>query len=177
MGGNGNWRSGHWRPPMADASTVRRLVANCHGINVRSGLPAPPIVLKGKKRPRRAPGLPSTHLGVIENSVSANLIPSHSAAPAVPNDPAIGGVRRACLCVGGMLGADERRAEQDARSRCDVVPPHVVATSAGAFAPALVTHHCRRARPRRRIPSPCIGACIFLPPRMVGCRASEWPWC
>jgi len=93
--------------------------------------------------------------------VSANLISSHNAAPATLNDPAIGGFRRAGPCADGLLGADERCAEQADRSQCDLEPPRVVATSAGAFAPALVTFDSRRARPLRPIPSPC----IFRPPK------------
>jgi hypothetical protein len=56
----------------------------------------------------------------LKNSVSANLISSHNAAPATLNDPAIGGVRHAGPCADGLLGADERCAEQDDRSQCDV---------------------------------------------------------
>jgi hypothetical protein len=96
--------------------------------------------LKGKKRGQGA-RLASNQVTweELKNSVSANLISSHNAAPATLNDPAIGGVRRAGPCADGLLGADERCAEQDDRSQCDVEPPRVVATSAGAFAPALVT--------------------------------------
>src|SRR5690348_1290557 len=87
---------------MAEVSTLRRLVANSHGGHREKRSSCTADRPEGQKREAKATAWPP-----IKSAWEVK-----DAASASP-DLANGRVRRACLCMGGLLGADGRRAEPD----------------------------------------------------------------